>query len=51
LSRGLLLVLQGKDDEAEKEFATHLQMFPESREHLNERVKEVRKLRSEQPRQ
>jgi tetratricopeptide (TPR) repeat protein len=51
LSRGLLLVLQGKDDEAEKEFATHLQMFPASRDYLNERVKEVRKLRSEQPQQ
>jgi tetratricopeptide (TPR) repeat protein len=51
LSRGLLFVLQGKDAEAEKEFAAHVQMFPASREFVNERIKAAKKLLSEQPQQ
>ena len=51
LSRGLLFVLQGKDAEAEKEFATYLQMFPTSKEFVDARIKAAKKLLSEQPRQ
>jgi tetratricopeptide (TPR) repeat protein len=48
LTRGLLLILQGKDAEAEKEFAVHLQAFPTSRNYLEERREEAKKLRSAQ---
>jgi tetratricopeptide (TPR) repeat protein len=48
LDKGLLLTLLGKDDEAEKEFALHLQMFPVGREYLNKRIEEAKKLRSQQ---
>ena len=47
--KGLLLVLQGKDAEAEKEFALHLQVFPGGRESLNARIEEARKLRAQPP--
>ena len=50
-NKGLLLVLQGRDDEAEKEFALHLQGFPEGRESLNKRIEAAKKLRSQQPQQ
>lgn len=49
--KGLLLVLQGKDDEAEKEFALHRQIFPEARESLDKRIEAAKKLRSQQPQQ
>ncbi len=50
--KGLLLILQGKDAEAEEEFALHLRVFPEvSRESLNKRVEEAKNLRSKQPQQ
>ncbi len=45
----LLLVLQGKDGEAEKELALHLQMFPGAKEGLDKRIEEAKKLRSSQP--
>lgn len=48
LERGLLLTLRGEDDEAEKEFAAYLQMFPQGREYINRQVTEAKKLRSEQ---
>lgn len=47
--RGLLLVLQGRDEEAEKEFALHARTFQVSRESLNERIEEAKKLRSPRP--
>jgi tetratricopeptide (TPR) repeat protein len=47
--KGLLLVLQGKDAEAEKEFALHLRVFPGGRESLNPRIEEARKLRAQPP--
>jgi tetratricopeptide (TPR) repeat protein len=47
--KGLLLILQGQDAEAEKEFALHLQMFPNSQEFLNKKIEEAKKLRSQQP--
>ena len=49
--KGLLLILQGKDDEAEKEFALHLQMFPEARTSVDKRAEEAKKLRSQQTQQ
>lgn len=51
LKKGLLLTLRGEDSEAEKEFAAHLQMFPDGREYLNQRLAEAKKLRAEQPQQ
>ena len=52
LHKGLLLLLQGQDAEAEKEFALHLQMFPGTgREYMDKRIEEAKQLRSRQPRQ
>jgi tetratricopeptide (TPR) repeat protein len=52
LHRGLLLVLQGKDAEAEKEFALHRQTFPGvSATHMDKRIEEARQLRSRQTQQ
>ena len=48
-NQGMLLLLQGKDAEADKEFAQHLQMFPESKKYLTERIEETKKLRAQQP--
>ena len=47
---GLLLTLQGKDAEAEKEFALYLRMFPDAQESLNKKIEEAKKLRSPPPR-
>lgn len=49
--KGLLLVLQGRDAEAENEFAPYLQRFPEARESLTRRIEEAKKLRSQQRQQ
>lgn len=49
--KGLLLVLQNKDDEAEKEFALHRLRFPAPQEAINKRIEEARKLRSGQSNQ
>lgn len=49
--KGSLLILQGKEAEAEQEFALYLQMFPSGRESLNKRIEEVKKLRSQKPQQ
>lgn len=46
LDKGILLILQGRDAEAEKEFETHLKMFPAGREHVNRRIDEAKRLRS-----
>ena len=51
VDKGILLLLQGKDDEAEKEFALHLRMFPNDQEFLNKKIGEAKKLRSQQPQQ
>jgi tetratricopeptide (TPR) repeat protein len=46
--KGLLLTLQGRDDEAEKEFALHLQSFPQAtREMLNPKIDAAKKLRAQ----
>ena len=49
MQKGLLLTLQGKDAEAEKEFDAHLQMFPQARQYLSARLDEAKKLRAEPP--
>jgi tetratricopeptide (TPR) repeat protein len=49
LDKGILLILQGKDTEAEKEFALHLQRFPEATDSMNKRIEEAKKLRSQPP--
>ena len=52
IQKGLLLLLQGKDAEAEKEFALHRQMFPGvSTVYMDRRIEEVKQLRSRQPQQ
>lgn len=49
LDKGLLLVLQGRDGEAEEEFALHLQAFPQAtRESLTPRIEAAKKLRAQQ---
>jgi tetratricopeptide (TPR) repeat protein len=48
LDKGLLLLLQGKEAEAEREFAQHRQMFPNSGEYVNALVADAKKLRSQQ---
>lgn len=45
--RGMVLLLQGKDAEAEQEFAQHLQKFPENRKFLSERIEEAKRLRAQ----
>lgn len=47
--KGLLLVLQNKDDEAEKEFALHRLRFPAPQEAINKRIEEARKIRASPP--
>jgi tetratricopeptide (TPR) repeat protein len=49
--RAVLLTLQGRDDEAEKERALHLQMFPQAGDWLGKKIEEAKKLRSEQKQQ
>jgi tetratricopeptide (TPR) repeat protein len=48
LDKGLLLLLQGKEAEAEKEFALHQQLFPQSKEYVTKRVEAAKKLRAQQ---
>jgi tetratricopeptide (TPR) repeat protein len=48
LERGLLLLLQGKEAEAEKEFALHRQMFPQAGEYMNGQIESAKKLRARQ---
>lgn len=50
-TKGLLLVLQGQDAEAEKEFALHLQTFPTAKANLSRAVEEAKKLRTPQTQQ
>jgi len=47
--KGILLVLQNTDEEAEKEFALHFARFPGPRESMNKRIDEAKKLRANQP--
>lgn len=49
-NQGILLLLQGKDAEAEREFAQQLQKFPESKKNLAERIEEAKSLRAHRPR-
>lgn len=49
--KGMLLILQGKDAEAEKEFALHLQRFPTAKESVAKRFEEAKKLRASQTQQ
>jgi tetratricopeptide (TPR) repeat protein len=48
LDRGLLLLLQGKEAEAEKAFALHQQLFPQSKDYVTKQVEAVKKLRAQQ---
>jgi len=45
LDKGILLLLQGKDAEAQIEFDLHLLRFPAGKEHLEKRIVEAKKLR------
>jgi len=45
--KGILLVLQGKDDEAQKEFDKYLQIFPNHKEFLNKRIEDARQKRQQ----
>jgi serine/threonine-protein kinase len=49
-TKGLLLTLQGRDAEAEQEFALHLQTFPNAKASLSQMIEAAKKLRS-QPKQ
>lgn len=48
LDKGLLLLLQGREAEAEKEFARHLEMYPAAKKYMNRRIEEAKKLRAQQ---
>ena len=47
LDRGVLLVLQGKDAEADAEFAMHLEKFPTAKEYVEKRRAEAKVLREQ----
>lgn len=46
--KGILLILQGKDDEAQKEFDKYLQLFPNNKEFLNKRIDDAKQKRQQQ---
>ncbi len=46
--RGIALLMQGKDDEAQKDFDKFLQMFPTAREALNKRIAQAKEKRAAQ---
>ena len=46
LNRGLVLLLQGKDSEAEKDFARVLTLKPEAKTELERRIELAKRLRS-----
>lgn len=48
LDKGLLLLLQGREAEAEKEFELHRQAFPSAGEYMNGAIEDAKKLRSQQ---
>ncbi len=45
--KGILLLLQGKDAEAQKEFDKYLQIFPTAKENLNKRIEEAKQKRQQ----
>lgn len=47
LDKGLLLLLQGRDAEAEKEFALHRQAFPTAGAYMNGLIEDAKKLRAQ----
>lgn len=51
LDKGLLLLLQGREAEAEKEFALHRQQFPTAGEYMTRIIGEAKKLRAQQTQQ
>jgi tetratricopeptide (TPR) repeat protein len=51
LDKGLLLLLQGQEAEAEKEFALHLQKYPNGKEYVTKSVEAAKKLRAQQTQQ
>jgi hypothetical protein len=51
LDKGVLLLLQGQEAAAEKEFALHLQMHPNSKEYVTKTVEAAKKLRAQQTQQ
>lgn len=48
LDKGLLHLLQGRDAEAEKEFALHRQAFPNAGEYVTRAIEDAKKLRAQQ---
>lgn len=50
LDKGLLLLLQGREAEAEKEFALHREAFPAAGEYMSRAIEDAKKLRSQQTR-
>ena len=49
MNRGLALLLQGKDAEAEKDFAQCLQLRPDLKTDLEQRIEGAKQLRSKTP--
>jgi hypothetical protein len=49
MSRGLVLLAQGKDAEAEADFAKYLQMFPNGKEGLDKQIADVKAKRTPKP--
>src|SRR6266436_3596667 len=47
--RGLLLLAQGKDTEAESDFAKYLQLYPNGKDSLEKQVEEVKQKRVAKP--
>ena len=48
LDKGILLLLQGKDTEAQVEFDLHLLRFPTAKDNIDKRIEEAKKLLSSQ---
>lgn len=46
-TKGVLLMLQGQEAEAEKEFALHLQTFPNAKANVSRATEEAKKLRAQ----
>lgn len=45
-NKGILLILQGRDADAQKEFDKHLQMFPNTKDFLDKRIEDARQKRA-----
>lgn len=46
--KGILLILLGRDAEAQKEFDKHLQIFPTTKDFLDKRIEDAKQKRSQQ---